>query len=156
MPNERHLIGLPRPEASADSVNHFHTNSDTDTGIKSQHHTLGKRRFQASPGDHIHDGNNSSTLSDYLPVTAIQAGAKAVSFTTQTSFTTTVTFDAEFDSTPIVVASIGSANAETTRWDCRPYSISTTGFSLIVYRGDGSDGSQTWSSIPVNWIAVAL
>ena len=120
MPNERHLIGLPRPEAPADSVNHFHINSDTDTGIKAQHHTLGKRRFQASPGDHIHDGTNSLALADYLPLVSIQAGAKSVSFTSQTSFTTTVTFDDEFASTPIVVASIGSSASSTTRWDCRP------------------------------------
>lgn len=156
MPTERHLIGLPTPETPAESVNHFHTNSDVDTGIKAQHHTLGKRRFQASPGDHIHDGNNSSVLSDYVPIVSIQAGAKAMTFTSQTSQTGSVTFPEEFASAPIVVLSIGSRAAETTRWDCRPYDITTTGFNLIVYRGDGSDGAQTWSAIPVNWIAVDL
>lgn len=39
-----------------------HRLSDVDASQKAQHHTLGKRRNQASPGDHIHDGISSPKL----------------------------------------------------------------------------------------------
>lgn len=39
-----------------------HTNSDVDSAITSQHHTLGVQHNQASPGDHLHDGKSSKLL----------------------------------------------------------------------------------------------
>lgn len=45
-----------------DEVNDFHTNSDVDDRLESQHHTLGSAPFQASPGDHIHDGKSSRRI----------------------------------------------------------------------------------------------
>jgi hypothetical protein len=39
-----------------------HTRSDADSSAKSQHHTLGQGRNQASPGNHIHDGISSPKL----------------------------------------------------------------------------------------------
>lgn len=39
-----------------------HTRSDADSSTKSQHHTLGQGRNQASPGNHIHDGITSPKL----------------------------------------------------------------------------------------------
>lgn len=39
-----------------------HLNSDVDSGQRSQHHTLGKGRNQASPGNHIHDGITSPKI----------------------------------------------------------------------------------------------
>lgn len=45
----------PAPE----EVRAFHTRSDSDSAVTAQHHTLGTKRTQASPGDHIHNGINS-------------------------------------------------------------------------------------------------
>lgn len=42
--------------------NRAHINSDVDSSLKSLHHTLGMRRNQASPGNHIHDGVTSPKL----------------------------------------------------------------------------------------------
>ena len=47
---------------SFDEVNDFHTNSDLDDRLESQHHTLGMDPYQASPGDHTHDGKNSKRI----------------------------------------------------------------------------------------------
>lgn len=47
---------------SAAQVDNQHRNSDVDSSPQSQHHTLGSRRNQAAPGDHIHDGVSSSKL----------------------------------------------------------------------------------------------
>jgi hypothetical protein len=45
-----------------EEVNDFHTNSDVDDRLESQHHTLGIAPYQASPGDHIHDGKSSRKI----------------------------------------------------------------------------------------------
>jgi hypothetical protein len=50
-------------------VNDFHRNSDVDTRRESQHHTLGNRPGNASPGDHIHDGQNGIALLDGVSFT---------------------------------------------------------------------------------------
>lgn len=47
---------------SAQQSNLAHSQSDADSSPKSQHHTLGTNRNQASPGDHIHDGVTSKKL----------------------------------------------------------------------------------------------
>lgn len=47
---------------SSEDVEKLHTNSDVDVRRESQHHTLGPRTTQASPGDHNHDGSNSLPL----------------------------------------------------------------------------------------------
>lgn len=39
-----------------------HSRSDVDSGPRSLHHTLGPKRNQASPGDHIHDGITSKKI----------------------------------------------------------------------------------------------
>lgn len=39
-----------------------HKLSDVDSGQRAQHHTLGKARNQASPGNHIHDGITSPKM----------------------------------------------------------------------------------------------
>ena len=50
-------------------VNRLHLNSDVDSGVKAQHHTLGLNRNQASPGNHIHDGVTSKKLGQGLSIT---------------------------------------------------------------------------------------
>lgn len=43
-------------------VNKFHTRSDLDSKTWAQHHTLGIKANQASPGDHNHDGTTSRQI----------------------------------------------------------------------------------------------
>lgn len=43
----------------AKTVNDFHRKSDVDSSQEAQHHTLGVKQDQASPGGHKHDGTNS-------------------------------------------------------------------------------------------------
>lgn len=47
---------------SAEQVEKLHLHADTDVRRESAHHTLGPRTTQASPGDHKHDGSDSSLL----------------------------------------------------------------------------------------------
>lgn len=47
---------------SSSEVLDLHRNSDKDKRSDAQHHTLGRTRFQASPGDHNHNGGSSSLL----------------------------------------------------------------------------------------------
>lgn len=47
--------------SAAESIKQ-HSRSDVDSSQKSQHHTLGPGRNQASPGSHIHDGITSPKL----------------------------------------------------------------------------------------------
>lgn len=48
--------------ASPAEVNDFHLNSDRDSSATAQHHTLGTNPYQASPGNHNHDGKNSARI----------------------------------------------------------------------------------------------
>lgn len=47
---------------SPEEVNAFHLNSDSDSSSFAQHHTLGLNPYQASPGNHNHDGKNSKRI----------------------------------------------------------------------------------------------
>jgi hypothetical protein len=59
---------------SSAEVGKFHNNSDSDSAVTAQHHTLGIQHNQASPGDHKHDGHSSKRVGKSLdlafPVTA--------------------------------------------------------------------------------------
>lgn len=56
----------PRP--SAEEVEDFHTNADTDTRAEAAHHTLGPGPTQAAPGSHIHDGGDSALLLEGMTI----------------------------------------------------------------------------------------
>lgn len=47
---------------SAQESTNLHQQSDVDSSQRAQHHTLGKSRNQASPGNHIHDGITSPKM----------------------------------------------------------------------------------------------
>lgn len=49
-------------QPSTQAVTRFHANCDADVSQTSQHHTLGQKNSQASPGDHTHNGKNSKLL----------------------------------------------------------------------------------------------
>lgn len=52
---------MTQPNNAAE-VNKFHANSDIDSAVTAQHHTLGILHNQSSPGDHLHDGKSSKRL----------------------------------------------------------------------------------------------
>lgn len=63
---------------SAEEVRRLHNNSDVDGSDKSQHHTLGPRKGQASPGPHSHDGADSILLLDGVNLTGSRGGNAAI------------------------------------------------------------------------------
>ncbi len=74
----------PNPISNTPStvdVSKFHTNSDSDSAVTAQHHTLGIQHNQASPGDHTHNGGTSKRIGQKLdlafPVTAGAAYSQA-------------------------------------------------------------------------------
>lgn len=83
-----------------------------------------------------------------------ESGEVEVSFVDETSHTQTVVFDQPFADRPHVTTQIASGSGTTSRWESRPISISTTQFTLFLYRGDGSSTPSTWTDVPVQWIAV--
>lgn len=66
----------PIPITSVESTKQ-HTNSDVDSAVTAQHHTLGISHNQASGGDHNHNGKNSKKIGKGLdagfPTTAAAA-----------------------------------------------------------------------------------
>lgn len=59
-------------------VNLFHTRSDVDSANTAQHHTLGVKHNQASPGDHVHDGTSSRKVGTGMGLTVnLTAGSEA-------------------------------------------------------------------------------
>jgi hypothetical protein len=58
-----------------------HTNSDVDSAVTAQHHTLGTKHNQSAPGDHTHDGKNSRKIGKGInagfPTTAAAAYSQA-------------------------------------------------------------------------------
>lgn len=63
---------------SAQEVNRFHTNADTDSHAGAVHHTLGVKHDQAAPGDHKHDGKNSKQLLEDKVLTGAKGGNAAL------------------------------------------------------------------------------
>lgn len=50
------------PSNPTTSSRELHQESDVDNSVWSQHHTLGLKARQASPGNHIHNGVTSKKL----------------------------------------------------------------------------------------------
>lgn len=63
---------------SAAEVQRFHFTSDVDSSARALHHTLGTRRNQAAPGNHIHDGISSPRLGARAVGTSAQATVPAL------------------------------------------------------------------------------
>jgi hypothetical protein len=47
---------------TSQEVQKFHSNSDVDSSVTAQHHTLGIQHNQSSPGDHKHDNKSSKKI----------------------------------------------------------------------------------------------
>lgn len=61
------------PKPSAEQVEDFHTNADTNARKEALHHTLGPGEFQASPGGHNHRGGDSARLLEGLTISGSRA-----------------------------------------------------------------------------------
>lgn len=85
LPAQERIVGPKRkdqdpkpkedPSPSQDVVRRFHRNADTDIRTESMHHTLGPQPTQASPGDHKHDGGDSSLILAGFTLTGTKAGS---------------------------------------------------------------------------------
>lgn len=82
-----------------------------------------------------------------------RTGTRLTTFTALDNFTATVSFGFTFPTAPKVVTNITSGAGETGRWDSRAFNITTTSFTLFVY-SNASGSTNTWSSIPVDWVAT--
>src|ERR1700742_1863301 len=61
---------------SSTEVNTIHANSDVDTAVTAQHHTIGILHNQVTGGDHNHNGKNSKKIGKGLdPGFPLTAGA---------------------------------------------------------------------------------
>jgi hypothetical protein len=56
----------------------LHARSDLDSSQQAQHHTLGIKHDQASPGDHKHDGKSSRKLLEGQTLTGTKSGGSAL------------------------------------------------------------------------------
>lgn len=72
---------MTNPAPPSSDVTKLHSNSDSDSSVTAQHHTLGIAHNQASPGDHKHDGKSSKKIGKGLdtgfPTTAGAAYSQA-------------------------------------------------------------------------------
>lgn len=65
-------------EVTPEEVRVFHEQSDLDTKHNAQHHTLGKRDYQASPGNHKHEGIYSERLMKGITISGSKGGNAAL------------------------------------------------------------------------------
>lgn len=70
----KRTVELEKPKPTAEDVETFHTNADTDVRTQSIHHTLGPRDTQAAPGNHKHDGGDSELILSGLTITGSRGG----------------------------------------------------------------------------------
>lgn len=81
-----------------------------------------------------------------------ETGTTNITFTTQSSYFTTVAFATPFVVAPVVMTNISSPAGVTIAWISRAYSVSTTGFTLFVQNVNLD--TATWSAVPVDWVAI--
>lgn len=67
-----------KPKPTAEEVEEFHSNADTDVRRESIHHTLGPLSSQAAPGDHQHRGGDSALLLEGVTLTGSRGGNVAL------------------------------------------------------------------------------
>lgn len=80
-----------------------------------------------------------------------QKGSQPVSFATATTASVNLTFTVgRFTSTPNVHTNIASGSSVAAGWNSRAINVTTSGFTLLLF-----GPSTAWSSIPVQWTALA-
>lgn len=95
------------------------------------------------------------TITGKVLAANLQSATVPVSFVALSSFTQAVVFPEAYDAgvVPTVTTNIESGAGNTARWQSRAISVTNTGFTLFVFKGDAGDPAQTWSNIPVQWWA---
>ncbi|WP_018251880.1 H-type lectin domain-containing protein [Salinispora mooreana] len=83
-----------------------------------------------------------------------ESGEVKVSFTNESAVIRPVIFAQPFTAPPHVTTQIATFDSVALRWDSRPFDVTTTGFTLYLYDGDGFTTAVDWQDIPVYWIAV--
>jgi len=63
---------------TAEQVEKIHLNADTDVRRESIHHTLGPRTTQAAPGDHTHNGSDSSLLLEGVTISGSRSSSASI------------------------------------------------------------------------------
>jgi hypothetical protein len=77
-------------------------------------------------------------------------GTATVSFTAVTSFTVPIAFKNAFTNTPIMPSpNINNGAGATAQWHARAISITTIGFTLLVFAA----AAGTWANVAVQWSA---
>jgi len=69
--NNQKALAPQSTQYDPQSVQDMHRQSDVDSSTLSQHHSLGYRGTQASPGDHTHNGGSSKLITDTTAIAAI-------------------------------------------------------------------------------------
>lgn len=82
-----------------------------------------------------------------------ESGSVTLTFASATTFTQAVTFERPFLQVPVVLTNINASSSTTRPWISRAYDITTTGFTLWVFAGDGL--ADAWTNQIVQWIAFA-
>ncbi|MFD9756083.1 hypothetical protein ACFWZZ_00760 [[Kitasatospora] papulosa] len=82
-----------------------------------------------------------------------QAGQLLVSFTNLASYTQAVTFPVPFPVPPIMNVEIASGSGTTGRFEARPINMTATGWTLFILVTDTAEGPDTFSNIPIHWVA---
>jgi hypothetical protein len=77
-----------------------------------------------------------------------------VSVTAATSATQVVNFTGTFNAPPVVTCNINSGNGLLARWGVRAINVTTTQFTIFLFRGDNTDPALTLS-VPVQWRATS-
>jgi hypothetical protein len=80
-----------------------------------------------------------------------RTGTVLMTFAALASATTPVNFGFTFPGIPKVMGNITTTTG-TSLWAARPVDITTTGFTMYVFRTNGTAAS--WTDIPVDWVAT--
>lgn len=136
------------------SVDQSHQNSDINSSIFAQHHTLGAGPNQSSPGNHNHDGSTSKLITDQTNL-GLWTATVLISFTTLDNFSQAVVFPQAFITAPAVFVNISTGSGFAARWGARATTITTAGFNILVF-APTAGATQTWVNGPVTWLAVGI
>lgn len=88
---------------------------------------------------------------------SLKEGVELVSFVGQSLLVKAINFPEAYPVgvIPVVMTNIESTAGTTIRWGSRSQGITNTGFNLFVFKGDAADADQTWSNVPVSWLAYS-
>lgn len=96
--------------------------------------------------------DNADNLSAF--VDRFQTGTELISFSNLAATIVGVSFPIAFSTTPIVMTNIDTGSGVAARWISRAINIGGSGFTLFVFAtDDNGTETQSWTDIPVSWLA---